>query len=130
MCFTAEKYFEMPTLNKFDDYDACMDVYKDKAKYCYVKSVIRPDENSRIYNDIREFSKRKKQHFRHDKLTRGICINKCEKLIRYMGADANSLYQPEYNNIAEKVKEQVLSLFLKFTDRLTLCIILIYIFCS
>jgi hypothetical protein len=93
----------MPQLNEFDDYDGCMDVFREKAVYCYVKSVIKPD-NSSLFGFIREFSNRPKQHFRHDKLTRGICLNRCERLIKSLNpTSAQSLYQPEFNNVGEKV---------------------------
>jgi hypothetical protein len=93
----------MPHLNKFDDYDECMDVYKDQAKYCYVRSAIKPDGNSEIYKFIAEFSSNVKQHFRHDRLTRGVCINSCAKLIINLDSDANSYYQPDFDNISSSV---------------------------
>lgn len=94
----------MPKLNEFDDYDGCMEVFRDKAKYCYVKSVIKPDK-SELFAFITEFSSRRKQHFRHDKLTRGICVNRCEKLIKSLDEKfTQSLYLPEFDNVGEKVE--------------------------
>ncbi|KAG5670310.1 hypothetical protein PVAND_000586 [Polypedilum vanderplanki] len=101
--FDTANYFEMPKLNDFDDYDGCMDVFKDEAKYCYVKSVIKPD-NSSLFAFIKKFSNRPKQHFRHDKLTRGICVNLCERLIKSLDKnEVKSLYQPEFNNVGKKL---------------------------
>lgn len=93
----AVKYFQMPELNKFDGYDACMDVFQDEAIYCYVKSALKPDPTSELYNFIEQFSSKKKQHFRHDKLTRGICINNCQKLINEMGRRGDNYYTPKFD---------------------------------
>lgn len=82
----------MPILNKFDGYEGCMESYKDKAKYCYVRTALKPDTTSDMYNYIAEFSSNKKQHFRHDKLTRGICINTCQELIEELGSSAEDFY--------------------------------------
>lgn len=90
----------MPPLNKFDDYDACMEVHQEKAKYCYVRTAIKPDLSSELYNFISEFSSKKKQHFRHDKLTRGICVNSCQKMLDNLEAlaagEADSFYLPPF----------------------------------
>lgn len=84
----------MPRLNLLDDYDECIEIYRDEAKYCYVKSIIKsPDYQSKVYNFIQKFSSNKKQHFRHDLLTRGVCLNKCEKLISALNNSIN-LYEP------------------------------------
>jgi len=93
----------MPQLNEFDDYEECMDVYQKEGKYCFVKSVIKPDTNSQTYSFIREFSSRKKQHFRHDRLTRGICLNKCMELIESLDIEAAYHYEADFQNIGTNV---------------------------
>lgn len=90
--FSATKYYKMPLLNKFDDFDACMQVYAAEAKYCYVKTAIKPDPSSDLYNYIVEYSSFQKQHFRHDKLARGICINTCEELLDQMNITQSDEY--------------------------------------
>lgn len=115
----------MPTLNKFDNYDACIDVYKEKARYCIVRTAIKPDSSSNLYNFIIEFSSRKKQHFRHgkrfetlnlrkdvadhfrsvaslsDKLLRGVCLNTCQKLLTQLdelqSGEAAKFYVPPFD---------------------------------
>lgn len=86
----------MPPLNKFDDFESCMRSYKDEARYCYVRAAIKPDPTSDIYNYIEQFSSLKKQHFRHDKLTRGICINTCVELVKEMSSFADEYYVSEF----------------------------------
>jgi hypothetical protein len=86
----------MPQLNKFDDFDACMQVFDDKARFCYVRTAIKPDPSSELYNFIWEFSKKKKQHFRHDKLTRGICINTCTQSLDKLGPLADEFYVEKF----------------------------------
>ena len=93
----------MPQLNEFDDYEECMDVYQKDGKYCNVKSAIKPDISSQTYAYIADFSSRKKQHFRHDRLTRGICLNKCIELIESLGIEAEYYYEPDFDNIGSNV---------------------------
>lgn len=92
----AENYYKMPPLNKFDEFDACLQVYGDKARFCYVRTAIKPDPSSKLYNFIAKFSSRKKQHFRHDKLTRGVCINTCKEFLAELGSSAEEYYVPEF----------------------------------
>ena len=82
----------MPELNKFENYDACMGTFGREAKFCYVKTALKPDKSSKLFNFIEEFSSNKKQHFRHDKLARGICINTCRKIIDDLGQPAAEKY--------------------------------------
>lgn len=71
----------MPKIFRFDDYEQCMGIYDSEALYCVVNTYINPDENSKLYNFIKEFSSNRKQHFRHDKLQRGLCVNRCKSVI-------------------------------------------------
>lgn len=98
----------MPALNKLDDYDACMDVYAENAKYCYVRTALKPDFSSELYKFIVEFSSKKKVHFRHDKLTRGVCINTCQQLITEMGSGADEYFVPEFE-LDYKVKKKLMN---------------------
>jgi hypothetical protein len=93
----------MPKLNLLDDYDECMDVYKYEAKYCYVKSIIKPPvHSSPVFDFIKEFSSNAKQHYRHDKLVRGICLNKCAKLITTLNNSIDQYYQPPFGILDSK----------------------------
>jgi hypothetical protein len=65
----------MPEVYKFDNYEECIG---SNDLYCVVNSFIRPDDSSELYQYIKKISDRKKVHLRHDKLQRGLCINKCE----------------------------------------------------
>lgn len=98
----------MPRLNELDNYDECMGVFRESAKYCYVKSIIKPpDYSSDLYNFIVEFSSRTKQHYRHDKLARGICVNKCVKLLESLNDTAESYYEPPFGVIDPKVRHKM-----------------------
>jgi hypothetical protein len=55
-----------------------------------------------------EFSSKKKVHFRHDKLTRGICVNTCKKLIAEMGLAADDFFVPEFE-LDYKVKKKLMN---------------------
>lgn len=78
----ASKYFHMPKVYGFDDYDQCMGIHKDKTLYCVVNTYVKPDAESELYGFIRYFSSNKKQHFRLDKLQRGLCMNTYWKTIQ------------------------------------------------
>lgn len=95
--FKAEQYFKMPELNRFSDYDECMAVFEKEAKYCFVKTAIKPDETSELYRFIRDFSNKKKQHFRHDKLNRGVCLNSCRKIISDIGLESDKYFVPKFS---------------------------------
>lgn len=71
----------MPKLYRFDDYEQCMGIYENEALYCVVNSYIKPDSNSEIYKIVEEFSSNRKQHLRHNKLQRGLCVNSCKKIV-------------------------------------------------
>lgn len=85
----------MPPLNKFEDFDACLQVYGDDAKFCYVRTAIKPNPSSQLYKFMMKFSSNQKQHFRHDKLTRGVCINTCQELLAELGSSAREYFVPE-----------------------------------
>ena len=80
-----KEYFKMPKLFHYDDYDQCLGLYDNEAFYCVVNTFIKPDEKSELSKFITEFSSNKKQHFRHDKLQRGLCLNGCKDVIDKMG---------------------------------------------
>lgn len=86
----------MPDLFQFDDYQKCMAEASDgiTPAYCIVNTFIKPDRSSQLYNLINNFSSKEKQHFRHDKLQRGICVKSCLKLIEELTTD-------DYFNIDE-----------------------------
>lgn len=108
---SAKKYFQMPELNKFEDYESCLETYESEARYCYVRTAIKPDTSSELYNFIKSFSDKKKQHFRHDKLTRGVCINTCKNLISELGTSADDFYLPEFK-LDYKVRKALHHFFL------------------
>lgn len=92
----ASRYFRMPMLYRFDDYEQCMGFYEDEALYCVVNAFIKPDPSSDVYKFIQEFSSNQKQHFRHDKLHRGLCVNSCERILQKMGKNAENYFVKKF----------------------------------
>lgn len=82
----------MPDLYAMDDYEKCLGLPNNSesnaALYCLVNTQMTSDNTSELYNYIHEFSMNKKQHFRHDKLQRGICISKCKMIVELLGDQA------------------------------------------
>lgn len=90
---SVDEYFKMPALYKFDDYLQCFD---SSGYYCVVNSFIKPDNISSLYNQIKDFSSFKKIHLRHDKLQRGICINKCEMNVLETGNSSEKYFVSDF----------------------------------
>ena len=88
----------MPDLFQFDDYQKCLgrNIDQSHTPYCIVNTYVKPDYTSELYNYINEFSMREKQHFRHDKLQRGICMEQCLKTIANLGDEAENYYVTEF----------------------------------
>ena len=89
--FTVAEYYKMPDLHQIDNYEKCFGLKNDselnEALYCLVNTQLKSDNNSELYSYIHEFSMNKKQHFRHDKLQRGICVNKCKMMVEALGGE-------------------------------------------
>lgn len=85
----------MPAVYRFDDYEECMGLDQEKALYCVVNTYIKPDE-SELYGLIKNFSMNTKQHFRHDKLQRGLCMRSCEKTLEKLGNDSAKYFVKKF----------------------------------
>ncbi|EAT42065.1 AAEL006335-PA [Aedes aegypti] len=88
----------MPKMSEIDDYDQCME---DKPRgeistFCMVRVVIRPDNSSDLWHLIEDVSKDYKIHENHALLERGICMSKCERLVRSL---------PEAERQAQRVQK-------------------------
>lgn len=96
--FLVTQYYQMPDLFQFDDYQKCMAEAPDEITpaYCIVNTFIKPDRSSQLYSFIHEFSGKEKQHFRHDKLQRGVCVEKCLKLIEELDSEGDHFSTDEF----------------------------------
>lgn len=52
-----KKWYQLPELDRLDNYDKCLDVDGDNAIYCMVKIHIKPDNSSVLwhYIEVSEF---------------------------------------------------------------------------
>uniref|UniRef100_A0A182UXI0 Acyltransferase 3 domain-containing protein n=1 Tax=Anopheles merus TaxID=30066 RepID=A0A182UXI0_ANOME len=71
----------MPPLYLYDDYDRCLDEFPERATYCLVDSWIVPNDSAPLWSVIVQFSADSKRSFRHDRLQRGLCMNRCHQLL-------------------------------------------------
>ncbi|XP_058065856.1 nose resistant to fluoxetine protein 6-like [Anopheles bellator] len=72
------EYKLMPRVFQFDDYDDCLnDDPTVPGVYCMVKAVVHPNQSSRVWRVIEEYSRNWKQHLNHAHLDRGICLQNC-----------------------------------------------------
>uniref|UniRef100_A0A1Y9J0F2 Acyltransferase 3 domain-containing protein n=1 Tax=Anopheles quadriannulatus TaxID=34691 RepID=A0A1Y9J0F2_ANOQN len=71
----------MPPLYLYDDYDRCLDEFPERATYCLVDSWIVPNDSAPLWSVIEQFSADRKRSFRHDRLQRGLCMNRCHQLL-------------------------------------------------
>lgn len=87
-----DQYYRMPKLYAYDDYDECFDAYDTPEQvYCVARSVVKPDNGSELYRFIQDFSADTYRHFRHDHLDRGLCVERCRRLVA--GLDNSTLQQ-------------------------------------
>lgn len=93
---SAADYYRMPKLYQFDDFDKCLATFNAEALYCVANSFIKPDSGSELYRLIKDYSEDKKQHLRHDKLQRGLCISSCEEAVRKLGNDSEKYYVEQF----------------------------------
>ncbi|XP_053969261.1 nose resistant to fluoxetine protein 6 [Anastrepha ludens] len=81
------RYFKMPNLYDFDDYDRCLQEFKHRETYCFVRAEVLPQENLEVWQTIAEVSKYNKHHFNHRHLYYGLCLRWCEEDLVQAGAD-------------------------------------------
>uniref|UniRef100_A0A182JNH5 Uncharacterized protein n=1 Tax=Anopheles christyi TaxID=43041 RepID=A0A182JNH5_9DIPT len=72
---------QMPPLYLYDDYDRCLEEFPVRATYCLVDSWIVPNDTNPLWSVIEQFSTDTKRTFRHDRLQRGLCMNRCHQLL-------------------------------------------------
>ena len=99
----------MPKLFSYHDYNGCMDSSANISNvYCTVRTLIKPDNTSPIWNIIEEFSRDVKRHFRHDALGRGICINWCKVVVQQLDNEGqNKLFVEKFNvDFPYKLKDE------------------------
>ncbi|XP_073960898.1 LOW QUALITY PROTEIN: nose resistant to fluoxetine protein 6-like [Choristoneura fumiferana] len=69
---TELDYYSMPALSELDDFDLCM---RDPgAVYCIVDLDLMEDDTP-LYQFIKNFSSHVAKHYKHSKLHRGVCAN-------------------------------------------------------
>ncbi|XP_052873708.1 nose resistant to fluoxetine protein 6-like [Anopheles cruzii] len=74
-------YYQMPPLYLYDDYDRCLEEFPVRSVYCLVDSWVAPNDTIAGWSVIRHFSGDTKRSFRHDRLQRGLCMNRCAQLM-------------------------------------------------
>uniref|UniRef100_A0A4Y0BK97 Acyl_transf_3 domain-containing protein n=1 Tax=Anopheles funestus TaxID=62324 RepID=A0A4Y0BK97_ANOFN len=79
--FNITAYYQMPPLYLYDDYDRCLEEFPVRATYCLVDSWIVPNDTIPLWSVIEQFSTDTKRSFRHDRLQRGLCMNRCHQLM-------------------------------------------------
>lgn len=87
--------FNLPTLNLYDNFQECLGLYPG-GDYCVVDTMIKPDYDSKLYNEIIDYNKDVKKHFRRDMLTRGLCIERCNKIIAEIQAESENFIVEEF----------------------------------
>ncbi|XP_035910415.1 nose resistant to fluoxetine protein 6-like [Anopheles stephensi] len=79
--FNITAYYQMPSLYLYDDYDRCLEEFPARATYCLVDSWIVPNDTIPLWTVIEQFSIDTKRSFRHDRIQRGLCMNRCQQLM-------------------------------------------------
>ncbi|XP_044249262.1 nose resistant to fluoxetine protein 6 [Drosophila takahashii] len=92
--FNLTLYRQMPALHYLDDYDLCLD--SPSGSYCLVYVEILPNASSALWHQINEVSLDSKHRFRHDRVFRGVCLERCKQSVI------------DFANLREKGKEDIL----------------------
>lgn len=74
-CPIDKKSYKLtPELSYFEEFEPC---FGKNYSYCLIYSYLLPNESSKLWKYIDEFSKNK-NHFRHDMLKRGLCMGNAQ----------------------------------------------------
>lgn len=87
----------MPQLNRVDQFHKCMYETENLAVYCVVRTAIKPDTNSSYWQQIESFSNDTKRHYRHDILTTGLCLTRCDTELKSLNSSFLETLQAENN---------------------------------
>uniref|UniRef100_A0A336LPF5 CSON008452 protein n=1 Tax=Culicoides sonorensis TaxID=179676 RepID=A0A336LPF5_CULSO len=79
-------YHKMPQLQRAEQFHKCMFETENLAVYCVVRTAIKPDPSSELWQQIESFSNDTKRHYRHDMLTTGLCLTRCELELKALNA--------------------------------------------
>ena len=103
------EYFQMPEIYLYDDYEKCMALTVDRGApvFCVVNTFLKSDSSSELYNYIKEFSMREKQHARHDKLQRGICVQDCLSQIEKFKESGEKFYVKKFPMDSKLTLDQI-----------------------
>ncbi|XP_062704996.1 nose resistant to fluoxetine protein 6 [Aedes albopictus] len=94
--YNMTEYWKMPALFQYDSIESCLRS-NPEGIFCVVKSVVKPDERSEIWAAIKKYSKYPYQ-YRHDVLTRGVCLGQCEELVKALSErDRVHYLQPKFD---------------------------------
>ncbi|XP_053674392.1 nose resistant to fluoxetine protein 6-like [Anopheles nili] len=97
VAFNLTAYYQMPPLYQYDDYDRCLEEFPVRATYCLVDGWIAPNTSNPLWSVIQQFSADTKRSFRHDRVQRGLCMNRCQQLMgKYDRRTQMKYYQPEF----------------------------------
>ncbi|XP_058835520.1 nose resistant to fluoxetine protein 6-like [Topomyia yanbarensis] len=78
--FNMSEYWQMPALFQYESIEGCLRS-NPAGVFCVVKSVVKPDDRSLIWRTIEKYSQYPYQ-YQHSVLTRGICLEQCEELVK------------------------------------------------
>uniref|UniRef100_A0A336LWS6 CSON006904 protein n=1 Tax=Culicoides sonorensis TaxID=179676 RepID=A0A336LWS6_CULSO len=91
------EYYKMPPMYRQHNFEKCLWSKKEFSIYCTTVTVIKPDKTSEVWNQIEEFSSKKKIHFAHDIIGNGICLWECENELSSLTKEKReSLYVEEF----------------------------------
>ncbi|XP_050072930.1 nose resistant to fluoxetine protein 6-like [Anopheles maculipalpis] len=95
----------MPSLYLYDDYDRCLEEFPVRATYCLIDGWIVPNDTIPLWSVIEQFSSDTKRSFRHDRIQRGLCMNRCQLLMSKFDRRTQMKYfQPRFvTNDSQKI---------------------------
>ncbi|XP_053686957.1 nose resistant to fluoxetine protein 6-like [Sabethes cyaneus] len=90
------EYWQMPPLFMYESFEGCLRS-NPEGVFCIVKSVLKPNNHSSLWRTVEKYSKYPYQ-YQHSVLTRGICLQQCEDLVKALsGQQREQFLQPKFD---------------------------------
>uniref|UniRef100_A0A336LJU7 CSON009735 protein n=1 Tax=Culicoides sonorensis TaxID=179676 RepID=A0A336LJU7_CULSO len=87
----------MPLLHRTGDIDRCLYSTEDFNVNCVMFTIIKPDNTSKLWHQIEDYSNDYKKHYRHDFVHSAICLKECEEQLSNLSeSERDDLFVEEF----------------------------------
>lgn len=98
MCIVVTPtHAKLVPLHRHDSFFDCLTQFDQDGVYCVAQAYIKPANQTQAWIDIVEHSKAVENHFRHDRISRAICIRSCESRLQLVDAVEDIPLTPKFD---------------------------------